>query len=586
MNQQGQERSKSSETKEGGGSEPGHKHAQARAIPWAGLHLEAKQRFGIRHFRPGQREILEAVFSGRDVLGLMPTGAGKSLCYQLPALFLPKPVVVVSPLIALMQDQQNKAEDAEIAVEKVDSTLSNSETEEVTNLIEAGIPQLIYVTPERLENQDFVKSLREHGISLFVIDEAHCISQWGHDFRPAYLGLRYVREKLGNPPILALTATATTEMAKEILDLLDAKNPVIVNTGTERPNLSFAVSRTVNTEAKKERLLELLAEEQGSGIIYTASIRSSGEVCEWLKANQISVARYHGRMSARDRKQVQEEFMRGEYKVLIATKAFGLGIDKPDIRFVYHYEFPESLETYYQEAGRAGRDDAAARAVLLYRLEDKRIQSFFLRGRYPRIEELRSVLLALEKSLPVPELARAAGVPLRHTQVIMYLLRDAGLVKRGLRGYVRRGDVPSEEDLEKLLSAYDARAQSDRERLNEMMRYAETAFCRKQVLRRYFGELEGEPCKTCDNCRNGLPQAVNESEETGVVVVASAVGPISTTAPETLPKKERPPFSEGASVRHKRFGQGKVLEFVCENVLVEFDKEGIKRVRSAFLRAA
>jgi ATP-dependent DNA helicase RecQ len=216
--------------------------ADAPTPQWPAILREAQQRFGIKRFRCGQKEVLEEVFRGRSVLGLMPTGAGKSLTYQLPALFLPKPVVVISPLIALMQDQQEKAQEAEIAVEKIDSTLSQSQVREADEAIDEGIAQLIHVTPEKLENPEFLKMLNDAGgISLLVVDEAHCISQWGHDFRPAYLNVGYARKALGNPPVLALTATATEQVADEILDSLHAKNAKVVNAGTERDNLHFSV---------------------------------------------------------------------------------------------------------------------------------------------------------------------------------------------------------------------------------------------------------------------------------------------------------------------------------------------------------
>ena len=639
----------------------------------------AQQHFGIRRFRPGQREVLESVFAGRDTLALMPTGAGKSLTYQLPALFLPRPVVVVSPLISLMQDQQLKAEDADITVEKLDSTLTGKQAEQAAAEIKDHEAQLIYVTPERLENPEFIASLKQAGgISLLVVDEAHCISQWGHDFRPAFLNIGEARKALGNPPVLALTATATHQVIEEILQSLHAHDATVINNGTERENLFFSVLPTVNNQAKLARIVDLIGREpaDATGIIYTASVKSADELFAFLTERGISVAHYHGKMATRERERVQAEFMAGTHKVMIATKAFGLGIDKPDIRFVYHFEFPDSLETYYQEAGRAGRDGKPAHAVLLYRLEDKRIQSFFLAGRYPKPAELEAVYQALsgrvltpastevqaspaelEQSLadaasdapfaatdPAPgqlegsrprsdisgptdekpvrkpsskpivtalTIAADSGVGRRRTQVILHLLREAGMIGRTRRGYALKStEPPSAEVLEQMLKTYTDRAASDKGRLAEMMHYAETPNCRTQVIRAYFDDPTGEPCLRCDNCAAENREAIthpaldvvtNQAGGAGapaepaspdlhheqVHVVETMHGSYQTTreAPEAAPAAEIA-FQPGDRVRHEKFGPGKVLDVFNDTLLSDFAKAGSKRLRSDFVSAA
>ena len=469
---------------------------------------EAQARFGIRRFRPGQAKVLRSVKDGRNTLALMPTGAGKSLTYQLPALFLPKPVIVVSPLIALMEDQQEKAEKAGIVVEKLNSTLRAGEQNKAEHEIDTGVAQLIYVTPERLGDQKFLAEMNKAGgVSLLVVDEAHTISQWGHDFRPAFSAIGEARKILGSPPVLAVTATATAQVTQDILRSLDAGDANIIDTGIERGNLRFSVFSTVNDDAKAARVMEILKGEQGPGIIYTASVKSADMLFDLLSEHEVSVGRYHGKMKIRDREAVQESFMQGEHRVMIATKAFGLGIDKPDIRFVCHYEFPDSLETYYQEAGRAGRDGKPAEAVLLYRLEDKRIQTYFQAGRYPKAAELEKVYEVFAASpaeaIDTGSVAERSDVGARRTGVILNLMRDAGVIRRSRDSYCLASTRGVEiEEVKALLQTYGDRATSDARRLDEMMHYAQTPACRVQVIRAYFEEDLGEPCGRCDNCND------------------------------------------------------------------------------------
>jgi ATP-dependent DNA helicase RecQ len=477
-------------------------------IDWRQL-LQAASCFGVTTFRPGQEALIRAVLENRDALGILPTGAGKSLCYQLPSLFLPRATVIVTPLLALAQDQTDHLTKWRLESSRLDSSLSKRETRENELEIERGISPLIYVTPERLQTESCLELLQLNGVSRLVIDEAHCISDWGHDFRPAYLAIAKAAERLGRPPILAVTATATKETADDITDQLSLRDPVLVRPGLARPNLTFEVIRTVNEDRKRAALEAILARHQGeSGIIYCATITLAEEVHEWLGARRASAGLYHGKLPITQRQETQHRFMQGDLQLMVATKAFGLGIDKRNVRFVVHWTFPDSLETYYQEAGRAGRDGAPATAYLLYRLEDRRIQTYFLGNKYPRPEECQRLLRAIPAARvservdwTFKALAEATAIPQRRLQVLLTHLEREGVAELHDDHVSIATDRSTARAAAQVIATYAKRRTRDRARLQAMMHYAQSGGCRAEHVLRYFGEQATPRCGRCDTCR-------------------------------------------------------------------------------------
>ncbi|MFC7208266.1 RecQ family ATP-dependent DNA helicase [Comamonas endophytica] len=343
---------------------------------------------------------MERVLQGTNTLAVMPTGAGKSLCYQLPAVLLPGTTVVVSPLVALMKDQCDALRALGVSAVQINSAIGSEELAAAREAVESGSARIVLTTPEQIADPALTAALARHPVSLLVVDEAHCISEWGHDFRPAFLEIAPAVKALGGPAVLALTATAKPSVMREIVTLLGIASKDVVQAGAYRPNLRFAVEPLARTADRLPRALDLVAAHEGTGIVYTATVKCAEEVHAKLAAAGESVGLYHGRLNATQRAQAQDDFMEGRVRVMVATNAFGLGIDKPDIRFVLHYQMPASVDAYYQEAGRAGRDGEDATCTLLYVQQDRALQSFFLSGRYPSLNDLQAVMALLHQPAP------------------------------------------------------------------------------------------------------------------------------------------------------------------------------------------
>ena len=475
----------------------------------------AREKLGFEKLRPGQRDAVESILAGRDTLVVQPTGSGKSAIYQIAGLLIDGVTVIVSPLIALQKDQvdsiqrQNSADAAAL-----NSTQSVSEVRENFQRLQEGGIEYIFLAPEQLRKPETIDGLRQAGVSLFVVDEAHCVSQWGHDFRPDYLRVGDAVERLGHPRVLALTATASPPVRAEIVDRLRMREPKIFVQGFDRPNIYLRVDHLETEAQKRAAVLHRVRWADKPGIVYVATRQATEDIMRGLDEEGIPALFYHGGLGRKEREEMQERFMSGGADVIVATNAFGMGVDKADIRFVYHHDIPESLDAYYQEIGRAGRDGEKAEAVLFYRQADVGRQGFRTgEGKLDPdlMEELATRIAEKDETVAPETLAGEFGLSVRKTTRALQRLEDVGAAEVLSTGEVR---IAEGADLSEAVRAasdeQERRGEAKRERLERMRAYANASVCRREVLLPYLGDEYTGPCGFCDNCAGRMDEASAE----------------------------------------------------------------------------
>jgi len=500
--------------------------------------------FGFREFLEGQERVVDAISAGEDVCVIMPTGGGKSLCYQLPALLLEGITIVVSPLIALMKDQVDALAAKKIPATFINSSLAQSEMDNRIARMVRGEYRLVYIAPERFKSERFVRALAPLSIALFAVDEAHCISQWGHDFRPDYVRLKWALKDLGQPPVAALTATATPEVRADIIEQLGLgkfgrKEPHVFVSGFARHNLTLGVAH-VKSKADKLARIDEFVRQLKTGIIYCATRKNVEKVAADLGKGVVA---YHGAMTPDQRERAQEKFMSGKCDVAVATNAFGMGIDRSDLRFVIHFDIPGSMEAYYQEAGRAGRDGEPSRCEVLYNYADVRTQEFFIEGANPTREVIAALSQSLRRvcgkdgvELPISEIAElvpsvknsmAVGSALYQLERAKFITRE---YRQGSRTYTTRlvEPVKAFADLEIDYDRLEKKRERDLGKLDKMIQYAEHHDCRHHYILEYFGDTEtGEGCTVCDNCLSKATGPARFPDEAETVIIQKALSCIA-----------------------------------------------------------
>ena len=515
----------------------------------------AARQLGYAELRPGQREAVQALLEGRDALVVMPTGYGKSAVYRIAGRLLAGPTLVVSPLIALQKDQVDAIEAQEdLGAAEANSTRSASQRNRIFESLRDDKLEFLFLAPEQLKKKEVLRQLKSSGVSLFVVDEAHCISAWGHDFRPDYLRLGALAEQLSHPPILALTATASPPVRREIVERLRMRDPAVVVGGFDRPNIRLAVQTFHDESSKMDALLTRFDSIHLPGIVYTATRAQAEDVCRALCERGLKAAFYHGAMKASARQEVQDRFMEDEIEVVTATTAFGMGIDKANVRFVLHYSIPDSVDSYYQEIGRAGRDGQPAEATLFYRAEDVGLRSFFASGGQVGRDDLQQVAQAVRQSGPPAEINELRDeLPVADSKLDLAIghLEQAAALEVLPDGRV----LPSAREketaraIERAALGEEMHHKIEQSRVAMMRAYAETSTCRWEFLLNYFGEAREGRCDNCDNCASGTARDQGEADI---------------------------PFALGSGVEHDSWGQGEVVRYEANKVVVLFDSAGYK----------
>jgi ATP-dependent DNA helicase RecQ len=472
----------------------------------------ARKLLGFKSLRPGQGEAIQALVDKRDTLLVQPTGSGKSAVYQIAGSMLTGATVIVSPLIALQKDQAESIEASKLEEGAVvNSALSAGKQQETLERIEDGEVEFIFLAPEQLRKPETLDRLHAAGISLFAIDEAHCISQWGHDFRPDYLEVANAIEALGHPTVLAMTATASKEVREEIIEKLGMRNPLVLVQGFDHPNIFLRVDHFSEEDEKLAALLKRVEFTEKPGIVYVATHKHAEAIAAGLKERGVDAVFYHGGLKPKERDEIQDRFMTGKAPVIVATNAFGMGVDKPDIRFVYHADVSESLDAYYQELGRAGRDGHPAEAVLFYRPGDISAQRYKTGAGRVNSADLQAVadeLLSNGDRENVQELSRSTGLSQRKILNLVHKLEEIGISERLPAGDVKLTQKrTSAEMMEAARQQHEFLKKLRMRRLQQMQQYAETRSCRREYLLRYFGDHFSGPCGSCDVCESGLKVA-------------------------------------------------------------------------------